>query len=53
MERSLLFFALGGELIMDNALISGLEVIAVVTVMTVVICPMLLWVLPDRSHSAS
>jgi hypothetical protein len=35
---------------MDNALIAGLEIIAVVTVMTVVVCPMLIWVLPDRSH---
>ncbi len=35
---------------MDTALIAGLEIIAVVTVMTVVVCPMLIWVLPDRSH---
>lgn len=35
---------------MDTALIAGLEIIAVVTVMTIALCPMLLWVLPNRSH---
>lgn len=38
---------------MNTALIAGLEVIAAVTVMSVVVCPMLLWVLPDRIHPAS
>lgn len=35
---------------MDTALVAGLEIIAVVSVMTVVVCPMLLWVLPNRSN---
>jgi len=34
---------------MTTSLVAGLEIIAAVTVMTVVVCPMLLWVLPDRS----
>lgn len=38
---------------MDTALLTGLEIIAVVTVMTVVVAPMLVWVLPDRRHPAS
>jgi hypothetical protein len=33
---------------MNPDLMSGLEVIAVVTVMAVVLCPMLLWILPNR-----
>lgn len=33
---------------MTTALTTGLEIIAIMTVMTVVVCPMLLWVLPDR-----
>lgn len=37
---------------MDTALVAGLEIIAAVTVMTVVVCPMLLWVLPNRSNPA-
>lgn len=35
---------------MDTALVAGLEIIAVVSVMTVIVCPMLLWVLPNRSN---
>lgn len=35
---------------MNTALVAGLEIIAAVTVMTVVVCPMLLWVLPNRSN---
>ncbi|ASC69642.1 hypothetical protein XM38_005710 [Halomicronema hongdechloris C2206] len=31
-------------------LLLGLEIILVVTVMTLVVCPLLLWVLPDRLH---
>jgi hypothetical protein len=38
---------------MDTALVAGLQIIAVVSLMTVVVCPMLLWVLPDRIHPAS
>jgi hypothetical protein len=38
---------------MDTTLTSGLEIIAVVTVMTLVVCPMLVWVLPDRSRPAN
>lgn len=33
---------------MTTTLINGLEIIAIMTVMTVVVCPVLLWVLPDR-----
>ncbi|WP_277882516.1 hypothetical protein [Pseudanabaena sp. FACHB-2040] len=35
---------------MNSAMIEGLQIIAVVTAMTVVVCPALLWVLPDRIH---
>lgn len=35
---------------MTTALVAGLEIIAAVTLMTVVVCPMLVWVLPDRSQ---
>jgi hypothetical protein len=38
---------------MDTALLAGLEIIAVVTVMSVVVAPMLLWVLPDRRRPVS
>jgi hypothetical protein len=38
---------------MSPSLIAGLEIIAVVTVMTLVVCPMLLWVLPDRHSTAN
>jgi len=31
----------------------GFEIIAAVTVMTMVVCPVLLWVLPDRIHAQS
>jgi hypothetical protein len=34
--------------IMTTALINGLEIIAIMTAMTLVVCPMLLWVLPNR-----
>lgn len=33
---------------MTTALINGLEIIAIMTAMTLVVCPMLLWVLPNR-----
>lgn len=35
---------------MSTALVAGLEIIAAVTLMTVVVCPMLVWILPDRSQ---
>jgi hypothetical protein len=35
---------------MTTALVAGLEIIAAVTLMTVVVCPMLVWILPDRSQ---
>ena len=35
---------------MNTALVAGLEIIAAVTLMTVVVCPMLVWILPDRSQ---
>ena len=38
---------------MPIARANGLEIIAIVTVMSVVVCPMLLWVLPDRIHPAA
>jgi hypothetical protein len=38
---------------MDSAMIEGLQIIAVVTVMTLVVCPALLWVLPDRIHQSN
>lgn len=37
---------------MTTELWAGLEIIAAVTLMTLVVCPMLLWVLPDRIHPA-
>lgn len=33
---------------MTTDFMTGLEIIAIVTLMTLVVCPMLLWVLPDR-----
>ncbi len=33
---------------MTTALMTGLQMIAIITLMTLVICPILLWVLPDR-----
>lgn len=35
---------------MNTTLIEGLQIILVVTAMTLVVCPVLLWVLPDRIH---
>lgn len=35
---------------MTTSLLTGLEIIGVVSLMTVVMCPLLLWVLPNR-HS--
>jgi hypothetical protein len=32
---------------------TSLEVVAIITFMTLVICPMLLWVLPDRRGVSS
>ncbi len=37
---------------MSTALLDGFTIIALVTVMSLVVCPVLLWVLPDRSHPA-
>ena len=36
---------------MSAELLTGLEVILVVTVMSMVVSPILLWVLPDRLHN--
>jgi hypothetical protein len=36
---------------MTTSLIDGLTIIALVTAMSLVVCPMLLWVLPDRIHT--
>lgn len=33
---------------MTTAFINGLEIIAVMTMMTLVMCPVLLWLLPQR-----
>ncbi len=38
---------------MDSALMAGFEVIALVTLMTVVMCPVLLWLLPNRQRTVS
>jgi hypothetical protein len=35
---------------MSTALVARLEIIAAVSLMTVVVCPMLVWILPDRSQ---
>lgn len=35
---------------LDTSLIQGLEIILAVTVMSVVLSPVLCWVLPDRTH---
>lgn len=35
---------------MSTSLQAGFEIILAVTVMSVLVCPMLLWVLPDRIH---
>jgi hypothetical protein len=37
---------------MTTALFDGFTIIGLVTLMTLVVCPMLLWVLPDRIHPA-
>lgn len=37
---------------MTVSMIEGLQIIAVVTAMSLVVCPTLLWVLPDRLHSS-
>ena len=37
---------------MNAALFEGFEVILVVTVTSVILCPILCWVLPDRFHQA-
>ncbi len=39
-------------MMMDTALIQGLEIILAVTVMTLVLSPVLCWVLPDRIHTS-
>lgn len=38
---------------LDTAMIQGLEIILAVTVMTVVVSPILCWVLPDRIHPSN
>lgn len=43
----------GGDDVMDSALMAGFEVIALVTLMTVVMCPVLLWLLPNRQRTVS
>ena len=37
---------------LDTSLIQGLEIILVVTIMTVVLSPVLCWILPDRIHAS-
>lgn len=37
---------------MTVSMIEGLQIIAVVTAMSLVVCPALLWVLPDRLYSS-
>ena len=37
---------------MSTSLYQGLEIILAVAVMTIVVSPILCWVLPDRSHPA-
>lgn len=37
----------------DTALIQGLEIVALVSVMTMVMSPILCWILPDRSVAIS
>jgi hypothetical protein len=37
---------------MTTALLDGFTIIGLVTLMSLVVCPMLLWVLPDRMHTA-
>lgn len=36
----------------NAALLDGFEIILVVTVMSVVLCPILCWILPDRFHQS-
>ena len=37
---------------LDTALIQGLEIILAVTVMSIVLSPILCWVLPDRMRAS-
>ena len=37
---------------MTTSLLDGITIIALVTAMSLIVCPVLLWVLPDRSHHA-
>jgi hypothetical protein len=37
---------------MSTALLNGLQIVLVVSVMAVVVTPLLCWVLPDRIHPA-
>ena len=37
---------------MNAALLDGFEVILVVAVTSVILCPILCWVLPDRFHQS-
>lgn len=36
----------------NTALIQGLEIVAVVSVMAIVVSPVLCWILPDRTGNA-
>lgn len=38
---------------MSTALVEGLEIIVVVTVMAAIVAPVWWWVLPDRIHTPS
>ncbi len=38
---------------MTTSLLDGFAVISLVTLMCLVVCPVLLWVLPDRIHPAN
>jgi hypothetical protein len=35
---------------LTTSLVDGFAIIGLVTMMSLVVCPMLLWVLPDRIH---
>lgn len=53
MERASSIFYLEAIAPMDTSLMAGFEMIAVVTLMTMVVCPMLLWILPNRRSPAN
>lgn len=37
---------------MSTALVQGLEIVAIVSVMTVTVAPILCWILPDRNAAS-